>query len=430
MIPLNPLVIGYLAIYVAVALAEMGLVRLNADHLRRRSDAVPSPFQGVIDQQALQRINRYQLENIRFSLTEMAAAKGGFLLVLVSGLLPWGAQALSDLNPILAGILFFGALGLAVRLVTLPFSYYHTFVIEERHGFNTASRRVWFGDLVKSVAVASVLGGFLLGGVLLLVELARQSWWLWAWAFFFGFQILMTALYPVIIAPLFNRFTLIDEPELSARIRTLMQKAGLQMVGVYRMDASKRSRHTNAYMAGLGKKKRVVLFDSLLESHDRDQIVAILAHELGHVKLGHIRKQLFLTGILSLGIFFAASGMLRWNLLYHSFGFSDMTPYVGLFLTGVVWAPVGFLISPLLHGISRRFEREADAYGVCAMNDKGPFSEALRKLAVDNLANLNPHPAFVWFHHSHPPLAERIRCVEQVRLEVGARHLYNDLRRL
>ncbi len=430
MIPLTPLVLGYLAFYVAVALAEMALVRLNAAYLRRRSDAVPSPFQGVIDQEALQRINRYQLENMRFSLIEMGAAKAGFLLVLLSGLLPWAARALSELNPVWAGLLFFGGLGLAVRLATLPFSYYHTFVIEERHGFNTASRRIWFGDLIKSVAVASVLAGVLLGGVLLLVALARQSWWLWAWVFFFGFQILMTALYPALIAPLFNRFTPIDDPELSARIRTLMQGAGLQMVGVYRMDASKRSRHTNAYMAGLGKKKRVVLFDSLLESHDRDQIVAILAHELGHVKLGHILKQLLLMGFLSLAIFFAASGMLRWNLLYHSFGFSDMTAYVGLFLTGVVWAPLGFLISPLLHGMSRRFERKADAYGVVAMKNKRPFSEALRKLAIDNLANLNPHPAFVWFHHSHPPLAERIRWVEQVRLEVVGHPLYNRMRRL
>jgi STE24 endopeptidase len=430
MIPLNAFVIGYLAFYLAVALAEATLLQLNAAYLRRRSDAVPSPFQEVIDREALQRINRYQVDNIRFSLVEMAAGKIGFLLVLVSGFLPWGAHALSGLNPVWAGILFFGTLGLAVRLAMLPFSYYHTFVIEERHGFNTASRKIWVGDLIKSGAVASVLGGFLLGGVLLLVELARQSWWLWAWAFFFGFQILMTSLYPVLIAPLFNRFTPIDDPGLSVRIRALMEAAGLQMVGVYRMDASRRSRHTNAYLAGLGRKKRVVLFDSLLESHDRDQIVAILAHELGHVKLGHILKQLVLTGVLSLGIFFAASGMLRWDSLYHSFGFSDMTPYVGLFLTGVVWAPTGFLISPLIHGLSRRFEREADAYGVRAMKAKGPFSEALRKLAVDNLTNLHPHPASVWFHHSHPPLAERIKWVEQVRLEVGGRDLYNDLKRL
>jgi STE24 endopeptidase len=122
--------------------------------------------------------------------------------------------------------------------------------------------------------------------------------------------------------------------------------------------------------------------------------------------------------------------MLRWTFLYHSFGFSDMTPYVGLFLTGTVLAPIGFLISPMIHGISRRFEREADAYGVHAMKEKGPFSDALRKLAIDNLANLNPHPAYVWFHHSHPPLAERINTVEQVRLEVGSSHLYNNSTRI
>jgi STE24 endopeptidase len=429
MIPPNPILLGYLGFYIAVALGEATLLHLNAAYLQKRSDAVPIPFQGAIDQEALHRINRYQSDNLRFSLTEMAAVKVGFLLLLLSGLLPWGAQSLSESNPVWAGMLFFGGLGLVVRLATLPFSYYHTFVIEERHGFNTTTRRTWFGDLIKSAAVASGLGGFLLGTVLLLVELAPQNWWLWAWAFFFGFQILMTALYPVFIAPLFNTFTPIDDPDLSARIRTMMGKAEFQLEGVYRMDASRRSRHTNAYLAGLGKKKRVVLFDSLLESHNREEIAAIVSHELGHAKLGHIRRQLIATGMLSIGIFFAAFEMLRWDLLYHSFGFSVMTPYVGLFLTGVVWSPIGFLISPVIHWVSRRFEHEADAYGVRAMKDKAPFSDALRKLAMDNLSNLNPHPAYVWFHHSHPPLAERIRWVDQVRLEVRGCHLYNDLKR-
>jgi STE24 endopeptidase len=430
MIPLSPVVIGYLTLYLAVALVEAALLHLNATYLGGRSGTMPSPFQEVIDREALERINRYQIDNIRFSLVEMGAFKAGFLLVLLSGLLPWGARALSGLNPVWAGLLFFGGLGLAALMVELPLSYYHTFVIEERHGFNTASRRTWFVDSIKSSAVAMVLGGFVLGGVLVLVALARQTWWLWAWAFFFSFQILLTTLYPVLIAPLFNKFTPINDPELSAQIRTIMRKAGFDMLGVYRMDASRRSRHTNAYLAGLGKSKRVVLFDSLLESHKRTEILAILAHELGHAKLGHIRKQLIATSILTLGIFFAASGMLRWDLLYHSFGFSDTVPYVGLFLTAVVWSPIGFFISPLIHWISRRFEQEADAYGVRALSDKVAFSDALRRLAVDNLSNLNPHPAYVWFHHSHPPLAERIRRLEQVGLEVGGHRLYNHLKRL
>jgi STE24 endopeptidase len=416
MITLTPLSEGFVGLYVAVALAEATLLHLNGANLRRTSGTVPEPFRGVIEQDSLRRINRYQLENIRFAFIEMGVMKAGFLLVLLSGALPWGAQVLSGLNPIWAGILFFGGMGLAARLGTLPFSYYHTFVLEEKYGFNAASRRIWLSDLAKSMAVALVLGGCLLGGVLLLVDLAGQSWWLWAWAFFMGFQTLMTGLYPALIAPLFNKFTPIDEPDLCKRIQKLVEDAGLQMTGVYRMDASKRSRHTNGYLAGLGKKKRVVLFDSLLESHKRDEIVAILAHELGHAKLGHIRKQLIATGMLSLGLFFAASLMLRWSFLYDSFGFSVMTPYVGLFLTGVVWSPVGFLISPLIHWISRRYEQEADAYGVRAMKDKGAFSDALRRLAADNLSNLHPHPAFVWFHHSHPPLAARIRWVEQVKL--------------
>ena len=178
------------------------------------------------------------------------------------------------------------------------------------------------------------------------------------------------------------------------------------------MDAGRRSGHTNAYFAGLGKTKRIVLYDTLLDAHGGDEIMAVLAHEIGHLKKGHIRKQLFLMGIASLALFFIASRMMTWDLMYESFGFSNAPEYVGLFLIAIIWEPVGFFLSPLAMWFSRRFEGEADKY-VCGAMERGrSLITALKKMARDNMSNLRPHPWYIKFHYSHPPLLERIRSLE------------------
>jgi len=319
---------------------------------------------------------------------------------------------LAQTNFLLAGLIFFAVLGLLTSAVDLPFDYYHSFVIEERYGFNTKTLSIWISDLVKSVLIAVVLGALFLSALLLMVRYAGQTWWLWAWAVLLGFQILMTILYPTIIAPLFNEFTPLEDPDLKSGVEALTTGQGLNIEGIFQMDATKRTRHTNAYFSGLGKAKRIVLFDSLIATHGKDEILAVLAHEIGHQKKNHIKKQLTLISLVSLLLFYLASKLLTYEPMYVSFGFSSMPHYAGLFLVSVLWEPVAFFLSPVGMAISRKFEREADFYSLGILNTARPLAEALKKMARDNLANLRPHPVFVWFNYSHPPLLERIEYLE------------------
>jgi STE24 endopeptidase len=222
------------------------------------------------------------------------------------------------------------------------------------------------------------------------------------------FELLMLWLFPMVIAPLFNKFEPIEERTLEDRIKTLMEKVGLLVKGVFRMDASKRSKHTNAYFTGIGRSKRIVLFDTLLASHTEEEVLAVLAHEIGHWKRKHVFKQVLFLEIFSLAVFYGVSKILNWPLLYQTFGFQEVIPYVGLFLIGELIRPPGYLLQPLESAISRKFEREADDFALELMKTAGPMRSALKRLAVDNLANLNPHPLYAWFYYSHPPLAQRI----------------------
>ena len=308
----------------------------------------------------------------------------------------------------------------------MPFDYYHSFVIEAKYGFNTKTLKIWISDLVKSVLVMAVLGTLLLSALLMMVKYAGQNWWLWAWAFFLSFQILMTILYPTVIAPLFNKFTPLGDPDLQSGIEKLAAGQSLDIKGIFQMDASRRTRHTNAYFTGLGKAKQIVLFDSLIEAHGPDEILAVLAHEIGHLKKNHIKKQLGLISLVSLFLFFLASKLLTYELLYKSFGFSIMPYYVGLFLVGVLWEPVGFFLAPLGMAISRKFERQADFYSYKILNTAKPLTKALKKMAKDNFSNLQPHPLYVWFNYSHPPLLERIKYLEAFDHKIS-RNLQNLL---
>jgi STE24 endopeptidase len=248
----------------------------------------------------------------------------------------------------------------------------------------------------------------------MMVKYAGSSWWVWAWLIFLSFQILMAVIYPTVIAPIFNKFVPLEDNELSDKIQNLAENEGLTIKGVFQMDATKRSRHTNAYLSGLGETKRIVLFDTLMDAHEDDEILAVLAHEMGHLKRNHIRKQLAILGLSSIGLFYLASEMITWKTMYDAFGFSIMPAYAGLFLVAVLWEPVGFFLSPVAMAISRRFEREADRHAFKVMKAAEPLVMALKKMARDNLSNLRPHPLYVWFNHSHPPLLERIKTLEDM----------------
>lgn len=412
MIPLNTYLIAYICICLTSFALYFAIERINVNYLKKYGQKVPVAFEGMIDEKELQKISRYTTDNIRFKLFQTSISKIIFLYILLSGILPWLAESLARMNFLIAGLIFFAVIGLAGVLMGLPFDYYHSFVIENRYGFNTKTLKIWLSDLVKSMLVLIILGTFLLSALLLMIKYAGQTWWIWAWAVFLSFQLIMTILYPTVIAPLFNKFTPLENSELKDGIKRLAKEEGLNIEEIYQMDATKRTRHTNAYFSGMGKAKRIVLFDSLIRSHNQDEILAILAHEIGHLKKNHIKKQLVVVSFVSLFFFFLASKLLTWDIMYNSFGFSNMPYYVGLFLAGILWGPANFFLSPIGMAISRKFEREADFYSLGILKTAKPLSTALKKMAKDNLSNLNPHPLYVCFNYSHPPLLERIEYLE------------------
>ncbi|MCL5808350.1 MAG: M48 family metallopeptidase [Deltaproteobacteria bacterium] len=421
MIQWNGLMVFFLTVFVASLLVHGVLNGLNLRHLRRHGDEIPEVLRGEIDGETLTKISRYTLDSQRFGTAAGLFDDALTLAVLLSGLLPWLIDRLPawEEHFLLAGLLFFGLLGIASGLIGLPFDLYRTFVIEKRHGFSTITLRLWMIDLLKGIAVSSVLMGLLLSALLTLLRFAPLSWWFWTWLVFASFQLLMIWLYPVVIAPLFNRYEPIRDEGLREVVIALMAKVGLKTEGVYQMDAAKRSRHTNAYFTGLGRTKRIVLFDTLLASHTAEEITAVLAHEIGHWKRRHILKQLLFMEVASLVVLWLASHLIAWPLLYETFGFTRPIPFVGLLLCAALVGPLTILITPVVSAAQRRFEREADTCVFSLTGRTSPLMSALKRLARDNLANLHPHPLYARFYYSHPPLTERIARLEEFESKNG-----------
>jgi STE24 endopeptidase len=417
MVQFNLLLLFFVILFFLRSGAQFLLSRLNISHLRRHGGKVPEVFNGEVDGEKIRRISAYTAESEQFERIAALVSQGAFLAVLLSGLLPLLVSKIRvwQSGLILEGLLFFAILSISATLFRIPFELYDTFVIENRYGFNVMTLKTWIFDLFKSTVISGILGGLLLWLLLSLILYGGKAWWLWAWMLVGGFELLMFWLYPVLIAPLFNKFEPVDDQELSQRIHTLVEKVGLRAKGVFKMDAGRRSRHTNAYFTGFGRSKRIVLFDTLLASHTQDEILAILAHEAGHWKKKHLLKQTALLEVVSLALFYLAARMLDWPLLYETFGFPGPIPYVGLLLIGAWLSLIGFFVQPVEAAISRRFEEEADDFAVTLLNETEAMRRALKRLAIDNLANLSPHPIYAWFYYTHPPLVERIERLTSLK---------------
>jgi STE24 endopeptidase len=413
---LTSLMVLFLVLFLASSLARGLLQWLNTSHLRRHGHEVPEAFAGDIDGETLGKISRYAFDSQRLTAVENLFDDSLTLVVLLGGLLPWLSGQLPSWEEhfLLPGLLFFGLLGLGSALIGLPFDLYRTFVIEKRHGFSTITPRLWVADRLKETALAALLMGALLAAFLSLLHAAPRTWWLWTWLVFASFQLLMVWLYPLVIAPFFNRYEPLRDDALKDAVVALMAEAGLRTRGVLQMDAGKRSRHTNAYFTGLGKSKRIVLFDTLIASHNREEILSVLAHEIGHWKKRHLLKQLLFLAAASLGALWLTSHLLGWPLLYETFGFQRPVPYAGLLLAALLFGPLTFLATPLGSALQRRFEREADEFVSDLLGSTGALRSAMKRLARDNLANLHPHPLYAWFYYSHPPLAERIARLREL----------------
>lgn len=410
MVQYNTLLIAFLIIYIAGSFFRLFLTKINVNHLRHHGQKVPPVFAGEIDETTMTRMMNYTTQSARFGSIEGIFDDGLTLLILLSGLLPWLLSLVFALKIhfILSGLFFFGILALIGGVFDIPFDLYGHFVIEKKYGFSTMTIKLWITDLIKSIVISSILMGILLGAFLALLHYAPNSWWLWIWIVFASFQLLMLWLYPIVIAPLFNKYEPVKNEGLKEAIIAMMARVGLKTQGVYQVDAGKRSKHTNAYFTGLGKSKRIVLYDTLLASHTDEEILSVLAHEIGHWKKKHIIKQLIFVELGSLPVFYLFYRLLNWPLLYQTFGFEQAVSYVGLLLLAAVFSPLTFFFTPIGAMVTRKFEREADDFAHHLTGTSVPMCNALKRLAKDNLANLFPHPFYAWFYYSHPPLIERI----------------------
>lgn len=419
MIPITHLLTVYLALFVLGWLLEFMLAKINVSHLRSHGHRIPKFLVGYIDQEKLSTITDYTVDNQRLATVTSVVGRTCFVGAVLFGLFLWFFEVVEGLGlgSIFSGMTFFAFLGLAQSVFSLPFHYYKTFVIEQRYGFNTSNLKTWVADIIKTLIIGSVIGGIMLVAILALVQYSGHVWWLWGWSVFFGFQLLLAVVYPAVIAPWFNKFLPLQDASLAAKIEDIMRRGGLSVNGVFSMDAGKRSRHTNAYFTGLGKTKRIVLFDTLLSSHSHGEILAILAHEIGHWKMRHVLKNILLVGFISFLGFYTASFLLTWTPLYEAFGFARPAPYIGLFLFGILWGVLSDFLVPFGNVISRYHEKKADAFAAQFLKGTTDLANALKGLARENLANLYPHPLYAWFHYSHPPLLERIRHLDSLGQE-------------
>jgi len=399
-----------LALYLLVFAFRLWLRHLNLQQLRQHGRKVPAGFAEVVDQKLLAKTSDYTLANSQVGLIESLFGSVLLLLFLFGGLIDWYDSWIRELTAsfVVQGVLFVLGLTLIQAALDVPFSLYRTFVLEERFQFNTSTPRIWLADLLKSLALGCLLLSLITAGALALVQASPNGWWLWVWGFLALITLLLMYLSPVLIEPLFFKFQPLQKEELAERVKVVMGQAGLQVDRVQQVDASRRSKHSNAYFTGIGRVKRIVLFDTLLEQMSDDEIIGILAHEAGHWKLGHIWKRLLTMELVSLAVCWLAWQLLSWGGLANWFGL-DQLSFVGqVVLLGFLASLASFPLTPLSSGLSRRHEWQADHFACELTGDPLPLARALVKLSKENLSNLHPHPLYAWFYYSHPPVVARI----------------------
>ncbi len=389
--------------------AQVWLERLNARHVRAHAGAVPEAFKGVVDDATYAKSVQYTLARGWLDQVSLTYNSSVLLIVLFSTVLPWGFHACSQWlgGSAWAMATFLFATGVGLSLPGLPLDWYDQFRLEERFGFNTTTQKLWWMDRLKGLLLGLALGYPLLVLVLKLVEWTGAWWWLWAWGALLGFQMLMLVLAPVLILPLFNKFTPLPEGSLRERLLKLAEQTCFRARSIQVMDGSKRSRHSNAFFTGFGGFRKIVLFDTLIQQLAEPELAAVLAHEIGHFKKKHIPKTLVASALGSLTGLYLVSLLAKQDWFYRGFGFEPGSIVPALLLFGLLSGVVTFWFSPLAHWWSRRYEYQADAFAAAVTNEPSSLIGALRKLNEKNLSNLTPHPLYSGFYYSHPTLLER-----------------------
>ena len=407
----------YLVFFFLEYFWDLALSLLNLGHVRKNAGAVPRTFAGVIDSETYERSVSYTLARGKFGLLAGAISAAALLAVVLSGCLGIVDDAIRTLpiHPYLQGVLVIAVISFAFGILALPFSLYSTFSIEARFGFNRTTPILYFVDTLKGLAISAVIGIPVLLGLFWFMDKTGSLWWIWAFGAMSVFQIVMSILAPLVIAPMFNTFTPLPDGELKDAIVALSKKLGFRTRGIFVVDSSKRSRHSNAYFTGLGRAKRIVLFDTLVSSSTKEEILSVLAHEIGHEKMNHVKKGIAASLALSLVGFWIISLLLPYLPLYQAFGFHRASYHAILILLAFCSGPFTFFLQPLFSIWSRRHEYEADRFAVQAVGSAAGMISALLRLTRENLSNLTPHPLYSFFHYSHPTLAERIAALEEAQ---------------
>lgn len=391
---------------------ETALIALNLRHAARHARDVPPFFRELWTRRRAEPPEGTYARSVEYTrarlwLALVAQGYSSLLIVAVvwSGSLGW-------LEVRLPGLLFVLTTGVALQLIGIPLGLYSQFVIEQRFGFNTTKLRLWALDRLKGLAVSLALAVPLLLGLFWFISRAGALWWLYGSGAVIVFQIVLTVLYPALIAPLFNKFTPLEEGSLRSRVLELARKLGFGVRGIFVMDASRRSRHSNAYFTGIGRAKRIVFYDTLLKRTGEEEALAVLAHEIGHEKLGHVRSQLALSAVATVAGLWGLSLLLSWEPFFRAFGLAGPSPRGAVVVFAFCSGPFTFLLEPVASAWSRRHEYAADRFARRAMGSGAPLVHALLDLHADNLSNLWPHPLYSFAHYSHPTLAERVRALE------------------
>jgi STE24 endopeptidase len=409
--------LALLLAYLLVAGSGYLLRSLNLGYLRQHGTEVPAGFEEAVDGEGLARTSAYTVERSRVELVESVVDNILVLVFIFGGLLGWYDRWLGSFagSFVIGGVLFFLVLSLTETLTDIPFSLYTTFRIENRYGFNTTTGKLWFSDLLKGTIIGMTLLTFIGGAALGIVAGSPHFWWFWTWGFFALVTLFLIYLSPFVIEPLFNKFEPLQSPALEKEIRILMDKAGLSVSRVLQVDASRRSRHSNAYFTGIGRVKRIVLYDTLLEQMSHDEIVAVLAHEVGHWKKGHIWKRLAAVELTGFAAFYGAYRVLEWGGVPGLLGYAHLSFAAQTMVLAFIGSLAAFPVTPFGNWLSRRHEQEADRFACELTGSPASLASALVKLSCENLANIHPHPLYAWFYYSHPPTVGRVRDLRESR---------------
>lgn len=394
-----------------ILIAEF-LIETLMDYLNSKKfkDPIPSELSDVYDAEAYKKSQAYKQTNYKFGLITSTFSLVLTLCFLGFGGFEWidGLVRTYTDHPIPMALAFFGIIMLGSDIITTPFSYYQTFVIEEQYGFNKSTRKLFFIDKLKGWVMLAIMGGGILSVIIWFFQWTGTSFWLYAWGLIAIFTIFMNLFYSRLIVPLFNKQTPLEEGSLKEKIKAYAHKVGFELKNIYVIDGSKRSTKSNAYFSGFGKEKRVTLYDTLINDLEEEEIVAVLAHEVGHYKRQHIIVNLSASIALTGLTLYVLSLFINNPAVSMSIGVNIPSFHAALIGFGILYSPISQLTGLAMNYISRKFEYQADNYAKNTF-EASPLISSLKKLSRNNLSNLTPHPAYVFMHYSHPPLINRVR---------------------